>query len=95
MIRKGLLKGHANALSLVLRLIDLSVVFVCGVLSFYYSAAYETYVAIGVHGLFVENALQKMKKAGVTKVVTTNCIEHKTNQIDVTDLLYQELKKIK
>jgi ribose-phosphate pyrophosphokinase len=48
--------------------------------------------AIGVHGIFVENAIEKMKKAGVTKIVTTNCIEHQTNKIDVSSLLVQVLK---
>lgn len=51
MIKKGLLKGHADVLNFVLRLIDLSVVLVCGVLAYYYSAAYDTYTAAGVHGL--------------------------------------------
>lgn len=50
-------------------------------------------VAIGVHGLLVENAVSKLKKAGVSEVITTNCIEHKTNKIDVTDLLVEELRK--
>jgi ribose-phosphate pyrophosphokinase len=49
--------------------------------------------AICIHGLFVENALSKMKKSGVKSVLTTNCIEHKTNKIDVTPLLVKELKK--
>lgn len=49
--------------------------------------------AIGVHGLLVENAIRKMKKAGVNKVVTTNCIEHDTNKIDVASVLLEELKK--
>lgn len=52
-------------------------------------------IAIGVHGLFVEKALSIMKKAGVHEIVTTNCIEHKTNKIDVTGLLAEELKKEK
>ena len=55
----------------------------------------KSITAIGVHGLFVENAIGKMKKAGVNKVITTNCIEHKTNKIDVTPLLLKELKKEK
>jgi ribose-phosphate pyrophosphokinase len=53
----------------------------------------KSITAIGVHGLFVENAMDTMKKAGVTKIVTTNCIENKTNRIDVTPLLAEELKK--
>ena len=55
----------------------------------------KSITAIGVHGLFVEKAIDKMKKAGVDKVVTTNCIEHKTNKIDVTPLILKELKKEK
>ena len=57
------------------------------------AAGAKKIVAIGVHGLFVENAISKLKKAGVSEVVTTNCIEHKTNKIDVTELLADELKK--
>ena len=52
-----------------------------------------TITAIGVHGLFVNKALAIMKKAGVSEVLTTNCIEHATNKIDVTSLLVRELKK--
>jgi len=49
--------------------------------------------AIGVHGLFVENGMSTLKKAGVDRVVTTNCIEHRTNKIDVTPLLVKELMR--
>lgn len=49
--------------------------------------------AIGVHGLLVENAMGKLRKAGVNGIITTNCIEHATNRIDVTPLLLEELKK--
>lgn len=55
----------------------------------------KSVTAIGVHGLFVENAIEKMKKAGIDRIVTTNCIEHKTNKIDVTGLLLKELMKEK
>jgi ribose-phosphate pyrophosphokinase len=55
----------------------------------------KSITAIGVHGLFVEGAIKKMQKSGVTQVLTTNCIEHKTNKIDVTPLLLEELKKEK
>jgi len=44
----------------------------------------KTVSTIGVHGLFVENGMDKLKKAGVNKIITTNCIEHPTNKIDVT-----------
>ena len=49
--------------------------------------------ALCVHGLFVENALQKLKKAGVSQIVSTNTIRHKTNRIDVTPLIVQALRK--
>lgn len=51
--------------------------------------------AIGVHGLLVENAVAKLKKAGVSEVITTNCIEHPTNKIDVTSVILEELEKEK
>lgn len=51
MIKKGFLKGHSNVLNFVLRFIDMSVVLICGVLAYYYSAAYETFTAAGVQGL--------------------------------------------
>ena len=41
------------------------------------------------------NTLLRLKKAGVSKIVTTNCIEHRTNKIDVTPLLFEALKKEK
>jgi ribose-phosphate pyrophosphokinase len=49
--------------------------------------------AIGVHGLFVENGYEKMRKAGFKKIVTANTIKHKTNGIDVSSLLVEELKR--
>lgn len=49
-------------------------------------------IAIGVHGLLVGEAISIMKKAGVQEIVTTNCIEHKTNKIDVTGLLAEALR---
>lgn len=50
---------------------------------------------IAVHGLFVENALMKLKKAKVKSIITTNCIEHATNKIDVAPLVVEELRKEK
>ena len=58
-------------------------------------AGARSITAIGVHGLFVENAVDTLKHAGVNRIVTTNCIQHPTNKIDVTPLLMEELKKEK
>lgn len=43
-----------------------------------------------VHGLFVNDAYAKLKKLGV-KVITTNTIPHKTNQLDVSSVLAEGL----
>ena len=51
MMKKGFLKGHANVLNSILRLVDVSLVLVCGILSYYYSNAFATYTAAGVQGL--------------------------------------------
>jgi len=51
MIKKGFLKGHASVLNATLRLIDLSVVLMCGVLSYYSSPAYEVHKKLGFEGL--------------------------------------------
>jgi len=53
----------------------------------------KTITAIGVHGLFVENAVTKLKKAKINNIFSTNCIEHKTNKIDVSSIIVQELSK--
>ena len=51
MLKKGFLKGHSSVLNLILRVIDFLLVLSCGVLSYYYSAAFDTYMALGVYGL--------------------------------------------
>jgi len=51
----------------------------------------KSITAIGVHGLLIENAVTKLKRLEV-KVVTTNTIKHKTNEIDVVGLIADELR---
>lgn len=41
-------------------------------------------VCIGVHGLFVEQASAKLFKAGATKIVTSNTLQHSSNAIDLS-----------
>ncbi len=50
-MKKGFLKGHANALNLGLRLIDMSVVAFCGLSSYFFSNARDIYTAQGINGL--------------------------------------------
>lgn len=45
-----------------------------------------------VHGIFAENALQKLKKAGV-EVISTNTIPNKASRIDVSGLIADEIDK--
>ena len=47
---------------------------------------------IGVHGLFVEGALQMLKKLGAI-VVTTNTIQNPTSKIDMSETIAKALKK--
>ena len=51
MIKKGFLKGNANALNMILRCTDWLLVLVCGIAAYYLSNAYELYAALGVEGL--------------------------------------------
>ncbi len=44
-----------------------------------------------VHGILVENALQKLRKAGAT-IITTNTIPNKVAKIDVSEIIAQALK---
>lgn len=53
----------------------------------------KTITAICVHGLFVENAVKKLKKAKIKDIFSTNCIEHKTNSIDISSIIVKELNK--
>ncbi len=49
---------------------------------------------IGVHGLFVEKAVEKLRKAGISQIISTNTITHPTNKIDVSNLIVQSLRNI-
>ena len=52
----------------------------------------KSVTAIGVHGLFVENGLKKMKKH-FDNIYTVDTIEHETNKIEISSVLIDELKK--
>lgn len=44
-------------------------------------------VIVGVHGIFAEDAHQRLLAAGAAQIVTTNSIAHLTNGIDLTELV--------
>lgn len=45
-----------------------------------------------VHGIFAENAYEKLKKLGVKRIVSTNTIPNKAAKIDVSGLIADSLK---
>ncbi|MBI4450830.1 ribose-phosphate diphosphokinase [Candidatus Woesearchaeota archaeon] len=48
--------------------------------------------AICVHPLFVEDAVNRLKKAGIGKIISTNTIPHSTNRIDVSPIAAEALR---
>lgn len=50
-------------------------------------------ICIGIHGLFAGSAYDDLLKAGVAKIVTCNTIPHLTNQIDLSENIFQKLKE--
>ncbi len=52
----------------------------------------KKFYCIAVHGLFVENALEKLRKAKI-KVITTNTIPNQVSKIDVSGGIADELRK--
>jgi len=52
----------------------------------------KKFYCFAVHGVLVENALEKLKRANV-KVVTTNSIPNKVAEIDVSGLISESLRK--
>ncbi|MBW2969206.1 ribose-phosphate diphosphokinase [Candidatus Woesearchaeota archaeon] len=53
----------------------------------------KTITCLGVHGVFAENAYEKMKKAGATRIITTNTIQNKASKMDVSSVIADNLKR--
>jgi putative colanic acid biosynthesis UDP-glucose lipid carrier transferase len=51
MLKRGFLKGHSDLLNFALRLSDWALIFVFGVVAFYFSNARDTFLSMGVSGL--------------------------------------------
>lgn len=51
-------------------------------------------VCVGIHAVFSGDAYQVMQDAGVADVVTCNTITHKTNKIDVSDVIAERLNSL-
>lgn len=50
-------------------------------------------VCIAVHGLFAENAEERLLHAGAARVVSTNTVAHATNAIDISPALLPALRQ--
>ena len=50
-------------------------------------------VCIGIHAVFSGDAYEALKGSGVAKIITCNTITHKTNKIDLSDIIAEQLKK--
>ncbi|SDW34716.1 ribose-phosphate pyrophosphokinase [Flavobacterium degerlachei] len=51
------------------------------------AAGMKPAICIGVHAVFAGNSFQEIKDSGAKEIITCNTIPHKSNQIDISDLL--------
>lgn len=49
-------------------------------------------ICIGIHGIFADEAYDKLLHAGVAQIVTSNTISHPSNQIDLSFEIANEIK---
>ena len=58
------------------------------------SRGYHRPICIGVHALFDHEVYDKLLLAGAQNVISCNTINHFSNQIDITDLIAEEVKRL-
>lgn len=51
-------------------------------------------VCIGVHAVFAGNAYEELMNAGAAMIVTCNTIPHKSNKIDLSDILGKNIRDL-
>ena len=44
-------------------------------------------IVVGVHGLFAEDAFERLKAAGAAQIVSTNAVLHPSSLIDISDVI--------
>ncbi|MGD9920929.1 MAG: ribose-phosphate pyrophosphokinase [Pseudorhodoplanes sp.] len=49
-------------------------------------------VCLGIHGLFAENAFERLLAAGASSIVTTNTVRHRSSELDVSDIVAAAVK---
>lgn len=50
-------------------------------------------VVLGVHGLFADDAFQRLRAAGAGMIVSTNTVLHETGELDVSDIVADAMKR--
>lgn len=48
-------------------------------------------ICIAVHAVFAKNSYRNLKKSQIKNIITTNTINHKSNQIDISKMIIREL----
>lgn len=48
-------------------------------------------ICIGIHGIFANNAYQVLKQSGCSQIITCNTIDHRTNAVDLSNLIIHAL----
>jgi ribose-phosphate pyrophosphokinase len=51
-------------------------------------------VCLAVHGVFDSQAYEALKQAGASRVITTNSIPHPSNDIDVSAVLIEPVRRL-
>lgn len=57
-------------------------------------AGMKSPVCIGVHAVFAGNAYEELVNSGAELIVTCNTIPHKTNKIDLSDILAENIRNL-
>ena len=50
-------------------------------------------LCLGVHGLFAEDAYERLSTAGASHIVSTNTVVHRSNEIDVSGIVAEALSR--
>ncbi len=51
-------------------------------------------VVLGVHGLFADDAFERLKAAGAAQIVSTNSVPHPSSEIDISDVLVSTIASL-
>ena len=51
-------------------------------------------VIVGVHGIFADDAFERLRAAGASQIVSTNAVPHASNAIDLSELVQQSISNL-